>query len=152
MAKNKNMFGLKHIESRWRAPVLSRGVIKNSASSTRSTGVRSAGPKVLILTYFQPLPFVIHYNSRVRADCCYLSPFSRWWPPQRWWQAVGGPANPQSVHETQFFWGKLPLFQSCRYIHLYICLLSSAPCGPDGSNLNILALAFFFFFFKSSVS
>lgn len=26
--------------------------------------------------------------------------------------------------------------------------LSSAPCGPDGSNLNMLALAFFFFFYK----
>lgn len=98
VAKNKNMFGLKHIESRWRAPVLSRGVIKNSASSSRSTGVRSAGPKVLILTYFQPLPFVIHYNSRVSADCCYLSPFSRWWPPQRWRQAVGGGQQIHSLY------------------------------------------------------
>lgn len=26
--------------------------------------------------------------------------------------------------------------------------LSSAPCGPDGSNLNMLALACFFFFDK----
>lgn len=35
---------------------------------------------------------------------------------------------------------ELPPSESWRSTHLYICLLSSAPCGPDGSNLNILAL------------
>lgn len=141
--KNKNMFGLKHVASRWRAPVLSRRVIKNSAGSYRSTGVRSDRPKVLILSFFYPLPSVIHYRS---ADCRYVSnvslhvvhrdfllntcdpprevdfPSAAGDPAQRRRRAVGGGGQQrlQSAHETQRFWGKLPLSESCRDLFIYL--------------------------------
>lgn len=115
--KQKHVWTQLHWEKQWRAPIPSKRVIRNTADSYGSTGVRSEQAKVPIRSDFNPLPFVIRYKSRISADCCYLSHFSldgahqvlqantrdqpreadvpsaAGDPPQRWRWAGGGAAK-----------------------------------------------------------